>query len=341
MPAEGRHPLPRQRDRHPAVGHAVHDVRRRGPRSAREEGTRLHRQRAGRRAPGRLRGEPFAHADLARAAAARGRRRIRSRSTRWSIRPSPPLAMTGSGATGSSRPTSSSGMSSRRSGGCRAPVRCPPGCGRGSAAACCSTRCSSSACSPASGAPWSRPAAPSSRSTPASRRLSPASPGPWSTATEGQDTLDGDLASLPDERLVAWTRGVLEHMRVQGAIEHEWFQSYIRHDGNRYHIWGGRPRGQGMPAFPRGRSAPALPEDRPVRPGQGPAARSRSAPPGPGMPGGPRGRSASPPAHGARLARQLLERLARAEVLHTVVDRGRRHRVHHPGELGRGQPGLA
>ena len=31
VPAEGRHPLSRQRHRHPAVRHAVHDVRRRGP----------------------------------------------------------------------------------------------------------------------------------------------------------------------------------------------------------------------------------------------------------------------------------------------------------------------
>ena len=58
---------------------------------------------------------------LARAAAARGRRRTRSRSTRWSIRPSPPPATTGSGATGSSRPISWSGRSSRRSGGAARP----------------------------------------------------------------------------------------------------------------------------------------------------------------------------------------------------------------------------
>ena len=39
-----------------------------------EEGARLHRQRAGRRAPRRVRGEPLAYPDAARAAAARGRR---------------------------------------------------------------------------------------------------------------------------------------------------------------------------------------------------------------------------------------------------------------------------
>ena len=141
------------------------------------------------------------------------------------------------------------------------------------------------------------------------------------SGTEGQDTLDGELASLPNERLVAWTRGVLEHMRVQGGIEHEWFQSYIRHDGNRYRIWGGRPRGQGMPAFPRGRSAPAYPRIGPSAPVKDPLLDPVSTP-----------RSwyarwtartlGVTAAHGARLARHLLEGLARAEVLHTVSTEG-------------------
>ena len=180
------------------------------------------------------------------------------RSTRWSTRPSP----------GGRRPVPAlpdHPAGSGRAGRVRAVLaadarpRGPHGCGRGSAGGCCSTPRSSSACSPGSAGPSSRPAAPWPRSTPASRRRSPASPAPWSTATDVQDTLDGELAALRDEQLVAWVRGVLEHMRVQGAIEHEWFQKFIRHDGNRYFIWGGRPRGQGMPAFPRGRSAPAFP----------------------------------------------------------------------------------
>jgi hypothetical protein len=141
------------------------------------------------------------------------------------------------------------------------------------------------------------------------------------TTTEGQDTLDGDLANAPDQRLIMWTRGVLEHMRVQGAIEHAWFDDFIRHDGNRYFIWGGRPRGQGMPAFPRGRSAPAFPRT-------GPAAQVRE----------PLLDPVSTPrswyarwtarvlgvtnAHGARLARQLLERLAHADVLKTAATGG-------------------
>ena len=136
-------------------------------------------------------------------------------------------------------------------------------------------------------------------------------------ATDSQGTFDDSLASVPDGRLVAWTRGVLEHMRVQGAIEHEWFRAYIQHDGHRYHIWGGRPRGQGMPAFPRGRSAPAYPRIGPAAPVKDPLLDPVTTP-----------RSwyarwtartlGVTAAHGARLARLLLERLARADVLHSV-----------------------
>ena len=135
-------------------------------------------------------------------------------------------------------------------------------------------------------------------------------------ATDGQDILEG-LATTPDQRLVTWTRGVLERMRAQGAIEHEWFRAYIQHDGHRYHIWGGRPRGQGMPAFPRGRAAPAYPRIGPAATVRDPLLDPVSTP-----------RSwyarwtartlGVTAAHGARLARLLLERLARAEVLHAV-----------------------
>ena len=140
-------------------------------------------------------------------------------------------------------------------------------------------------------------------------------------ATSIPDTLDNDLGNLADSRLVAWVRGVVEHMRTQGAIEHEWFQSFIRHDGTRYFIWGGRPRGQGMPAFPRGRSAPAFPRIGPGAKVKDPLLDPVSSPQSwyarwtqrvLGVPAG----------HGARLARQLLERLARADVLHTVATEG-------------------
>jgi ATP-dependent helicase YprA (DUF1998 family) len=140
-------------------------------------------------------------------------------------------------------------------------------------------------------------------------------------ATGVPDTLDNSLGNLADSRLVAWVRGVVEHMRTQGAIEHEWFQSFIRHDGNRYFIWGGRPRGQGMPAFPRGRSAPTFPRIGPAAKVKDTLLDTVSSPQSwyarwtqrvLGVPAG----------HGARLARQLLERLARADVLHTVATEG-------------------
>lgn len=67
------------------------------------------------------------------------------------------------------------------------------------------------------------------------------------------------LGEIDEAALVAWVRGIVEHMRVQGAISHEWLNKYIIRDGNRWEIWGGRPKGQGMPAFPKGRSAPAFP----------------------------------------------------------------------------------
>jgi ATP-dependent helicase YprA (DUF1998 family) len=140
-------------------------------------------------------------------------------------------------------------------------------------------------------------------------------------ATGAQDTLDGDLGSLADSRLVAWVRGVVERMRTQGAIEHEWFQGFIRHDGNRYFIWGGRPRGQGMPAFPRGRSAPAFPRIGPAAKVKDPLLDPVSSPQSWYARWTQRMLGVSA-AHGARLARQLLERLARADVLHTVATEG-------------------
>jgi hypothetical protein len=132
----------------------------------------------------------------------------------------------------------------------------------------------------------------------------------------GQDTLEG-LAAAPDRQLTAWVRGVLEHMRTRGAIEHEWFRAYLQHDGNRYRIWGGRPRGQGMPAFPQGRSAPAYPRIGPSAPVKDPLLDPVTT---------PRSWYARwthrvlhvTPAHGARLARALLERLVHADVLHAV-----------------------
>lgn len=123
-----------------------------------------------------------------------------------------------------------------------------------------------------------------------------------------------DDPSFTDDRLVAWVRGTLEHLRERGAIEHEWFHRYIKEDGNRYRIWGGRPRSQGMPAFPKGRSAPAFPRVGPALKTKDPlldpvtssqswyarwTARALGV----------------QPAFGAKLGRLLLEALARADVL--------------------------
>ena len=136
-------------------------------------------------------------------------------------------------------------------------------------------------------------------------------------APDTQDTLDNGLTGLADDRLIAWVRGVLEHMRAGGAIEHEWLRKFIQSDGNRYFIWGGRPRGQGMPAFPRGRSAPEFPRIGPAPKGKDPLLAPITSPQS--WYARWTGRALGVPAgHGARLARQLLERLAQAGILNTM-----------------------
>ncbi len=74
-----------------------------------------------------------------------------------------------------------------------------------------------------------------------------------------QNTLGSDNEEPDDRELVQWVRGVLDRMRAQGAIDHPWFDKYRQEDGNRWSVWGGRPRADGMPAFPRGRPAPGYP----------------------------------------------------------------------------------
>ncbi|WP_020579904.1 DEAD/DEAH box helicase [Actinopolymorpha alba] len=76
--------------------------------------------------------------------------------------------------------------------------------------------------------------------------------------TSWQGTLDTE--GPDDPTLVQWVRGVLDRMRVQGAIDHPWFDRYRLEDGHDWSIWGGRPRSEGMPAFPRNRPAPAYPK---------------------------------------------------------------------------------
>jgi ATP-dependent helicase YprA (DUF1998 family) len=117
-----------------------------------------------------------------------------------------------------------------------------------------------------------------------------------------------------DRDLVVWVRGVLERMRERGSIEHEWFRKYIENDGARYFVWGGRPRSQGMPAFPSGRAAPGYP-----RVGGGQLTRDVDLDPV----ATPRSWYAlwaarvlgTAPREGGVLARLLLQRLAKLDVL--------------------------
>ncbi|GAA3571385.1 DEAD/DEAH box helicase [Microlunatus spumicola] len=124
-----------------------------------------------------------------------------------------------------------------------------------------------------------------------------------------------DVSPPSDQAVVAWVRGVLEHLRTQGAIDHDWLSKYIADDGSRYRIWGGRAREQGMPAFPSGRAAPAFPRIGPKV--------TRKAEMLLDVVTSPQSWFARwsgrvlgvEPGHGARLARALLERLHAADVL--------------------------
>ena len=81
LPAARRDPLPRLGRRHPAVGRALDALRQHEPRPGGEEDPGLHRQRAGRRAPRRVRAEPVAQPDRPLGAARGGRRRSHQSST--------------------------------------------------------------------------------------------------------------------------------------------------------------------------------------------------------------------------------------------------------------------
>ncbi len=69
----------------------------------------------------------------------------------------------------------------------------------------------------------------------------------------------------PEATLIQWVRGVLDRMRAQGAIDHTWFDKYRKENGNRWWVTGGRARHDGMPSFPGnkpgrpGRPAPGYP----------------------------------------------------------------------------------
>jgi ATP-dependent helicase YprA (DUF1998 family) len=75
-------------------------------------------------------------------------------------------------------------------------------------------------------------------------------------AEQAEERPQLDLAAAGANPL-AWIRGVLERMRLQGGIHHPWLTKYLSEDGNRWSIWGGRV--SGMPAFPSGRPAPVFP----------------------------------------------------------------------------------
>ncbi|MEV4705736.1 DEAD/DEAH box helicase [Actinoplanes sp. NPDC049316] len=135
--------------------------------------------------------------------------------------------------------------------------------------------------------------------------------------TSWQEHLDS--SGVGDDRLVQWVRGVLDRMRAQGAIEHPWFERYRTDDGRDWSIWGGRPRSDGMPAFPRDRPRPAYPK---VGGTPGPTNYSHLDPVTSAQSWYARWTSrvldVSPP-DGGRLARVLLDRLARDGVLTTTT----------------------
>ena len=134
-------------------------------------------------------------------------------------------------------------------------------------------------------------------------------------STAVQDTLEESVAGVADARLVAWVRGVLVHLRLQGGIEHEWFRRYLQEDGARWWIWGGRPKGQGMPAFPKDRSAPAFPRVGTVKGSE--LLDSVTSPQSWYARWAARLLGVSP-GYGAKLARVLLERLVKEGVLTSV-----------------------
>ena len=240
--------------------------------SAREEGARLHRQRAGRRAPRRLRAEPLAqpHAALGAAPGARRRRdrpRLAGRPGHRARRRRPRRRATGCCRPNcadrdefapfwqrAATPSRSRKRRERRAtrllldidARVRAAVRRRPHAG-------------------------DAPAASPPRSTCAGTLLRACAARGRSTAADG--AADRRRASTDARPAWPWVRGVLERMRTRGAIEHEWFAKFRQRGRQPVLVTGGRPRGEGMPAFPHGPLRPGVPAR-----SAAPAARQRPRP---------------------------------------------------------------
>ncbi len=66
------------------------------------------------------------------------------------------------------------------------------------------------------------------------------------------------IMATGDDELLAWARGVLEKMRIEGGIHHPWLAEYLKNDCNPYLLNRRKARAKGIPAFPRG-GTPAFP----------------------------------------------------------------------------------
>ncbi len=67
-----------------------------------------------------------------------------------------------------------------------------------------------------------------------------------------------------DQELLAWARGTIEYMRINGGVDHVWLKEYLREDCNPYLLNRREARSKGVPGFPPGgspkfpRTGPAL-----------------------------------------------------------------------------------
>ena len=66
------------------------------------------------------------------------------------------------------------------------------------------------------------------------------------------------IMATGDDELLAWSRGVLEKMRIEGGIYHPWLAAYLKDDCNPYLLNRRQARAKGIPAFPKG-GTPAFP----------------------------------------------------------------------------------